>query len=80
MKGGDRASVMPHPGDGMRERVDRMELQERRQGHCLIDIACIGDALALRLLVTNIRVGRPEIGGFLATVTRTGRDVLAARS
>ncbi len=68
------------PGGADAARLN-MQIRERmrRQGQYLVGTARIGGTLTLRLLITNSRVGWAEIDEFLATVIRTGRDVLAAR-
>ncbi len=49
----------------------------QRQGRYLVGTGFVRGELALRLLVANTQVGRPEIDDFLATVVRTGREILA---
>ncbi len=50
----------------------------QRQGRYLVGTGFVKGELALRLLVTNTQVGRPEIDDFLATVVRSGQETLTA--
>ncbi len=58
-----------------------VELRERmhRRGTHLVGTGFAGGQLALRLLITNIHVGRPEIDAFLEDVAATGRAMLTER-
>ena len=49
----------------------------QRQGRYLVGTGFVQGELALRLLITNTKVGRTEIDDFLATVARTGQAILA---
>ena len=58
-----------------------VQLRERmhRRGLNLVGTGYVNDELTLRLLVTNVNVGRPEIDSFIQTVISTGRELLAER-
>jgi len=57
-------------------------LRERlhRSGRALVGTGYVNGQLALRLLITNINVGKPEIDHFFQSVIETGRELLAERS
>jgi len=58
------------------------ELRERmhRTGRTLVGTGFVNNELVLRLLITNINVGKPEIDSFFQAVIDTGRELLAERS
>ena len=58
------------------------ELRERmhRAGRALVGTGFVNDQLVLRLLITNITVGKPQIDDFFQAVIATGRELLAERS
>ncbi len=58
------------------------ELRERmqRSGRALVGTGLVNGELVLRLLVTNVNVGKPEIDDFFRSVIETGRELLAERS
>jgi glutamate/tyrosine decarboxylase-like PLP-dependent enzyme len=58
-----------------RELRDRMH----QQGASLVGTGFVNGELILRLLITNINVGKPEIDTFFQTVIGTGRELLAER-
>jgi glutamate/tyrosine decarboxylase-like PLP-dependent enzyme len=62
-------------GELNRELRDRMH----RQGATLVGTGFVNGELTLRLLITNINIGKPEIDTFLQTVIATGRELLAER-
>ncbi|MCL2790826.1 MAG: pyridoxal-dependent decarboxylase [Desulfobulbus sp.] len=57
-------------------------LRERmhRTGRALVGTGHANGQLVLRLLITNINVGKPEIDRFLLSVVETGRELLAEGS
>jgi len=57
-------------------------LRERmhRASRALVGTGYVNDQLVLRLLITNINVGKPEIDRFFQSVIETGRELLAERS
>ncbi len=59
-----------------------LELRERmhRNGRSLVGTGFVNDELVLRLLITNINVGKPQIDDFFRAVIETGRELLAERS
>jgi len=69
------------PGDVPAEPFNKA-LRERmhRTGRALVGTGYVNGQLVLRLLITNINVGKPEIDHFLETVVTTGRELLAERS
>ena len=62
-------------GSFNRDLRDRMH----RQGASLVGTGFVNGELTLRLLITNINVGKPEIDAFLQAVSQTGRDLLMER-
>jgi glutamate/tyrosine decarboxylase-like PLP-dependent enzyme len=62
-------------GDFNRELRDRMH----RQGENLVGTGFVNGELILRLLITNINIGKPEIDAFFEAVQTTGRKLLAER-
>ena len=62
-------------GDFNRDLRDRLH----RQGDSLVATGFINGKLILRLLITNINVGKAEIDTFFEVVRRTGRKLLAER-
>jgi len=58
------------------------ELRERmhRTGRSLVGTGFVNGELVLRLLITNINVGKSEIDTFFRAVIETGRELLAERS
>ncbi len=62
-------------GDFNRELRDRMH----RQGENLVGTGFVNGELILRLLITNINIGKPEIDVFFEAVQTTGRKLLAER-
>ena len=59
-----------------RDLRDRMH----RQGARLVGTGYVNGQLTLRLLITNVNVGKPEIDSFLQTVIETGQHLLAERT
>ena len=59
-----------------RDLRDRMH----RQGLHLVGTGFVNGQLTLRLLITNMNVGRPEIDAFLQSVIQTGRELLAEKA
>ncbi|MCL1979730.1 MAG: pyridoxal-dependent decarboxylase [Proteobacteria bacterium] len=49
-------------------------------GRALVGTGYVSGQLALRLLITNINVGEPELDRFFQSVIETGRELLAERS
>jgi glutamate/tyrosine decarboxylase-like PLP-dependent enzyme len=58
------------------------ELRERlhRTGRTLVGTGFVNGELVLRLLITNVNIGEPEIDRFFQAVVATGRELLAERS
>jgi glutamate/tyrosine decarboxylase-like PLP-dependent enzyme len=69
------------PADIPAEPFNR-ELRERmhRQGLCLVGTGFVNGEMGLRLLITNINTGKPEIDSFFQTVISTGRAILAEKT
>lgn len=69
------------PADIPAEAFNR-DLRDRmhRQGARLVGTGSVNGQLTLRLLITNVNVGRPEIDSFLQTVITTGQQLLAERT
>ena len=63
------------PADFNRQLRDRMH----RQGTHLVGTGFAGGRLTLRLLITNVNVGRAEIDSFFQDVVLSGRILLAER-
>jgi len=59
-----------------RDLRDRMH----RKGLHLVGTGFVNGQLILRLLITNINVGRPEIDAFLQSVIQTGQELLAEKA
>ncbi|MGI6638779.1 MAG: pyridoxal phosphate-dependent decarboxylase family protein [Desulfobulbus sp.] len=55
----------------------RIREKMQQQGRYLVGTGFVNGQLALRLLITNTQVGKADIDEFLATVVRTGQEVLA---
>ena len=70
------------PPEGIPSEPFNKALRERmhRTGRALVGTGYVNGQLALRLLITNINVGKPEIDTFLRSVVETGRELLAERS
>jgi Glutamate decarboxylase and related PLP-dependent proteins len=70
------------PPGGISPESFNKALRERMHvtGRALIGTGYVNGQLALRLLVTNINIGQPEIDGFLQSVVETGRELLAERN
>ncbi len=47
-----------------------------QRGEYLVGTGYVNGQLTLRLLITNVNVGRPEIDAFIQAVLRTGRELL----
>jgi glutamate/tyrosine decarboxylase-like PLP-dependent enzyme len=56
-----------------------LELRERmhRTGRSLVGTGFVNNQLVLRLLITNINIGKPQIDDFFQAVIATGRELLA---
>ena len=59
-----------------------LELRNRmhRTGRTLVGTGFVNGEMVLRLLITNINVGKPQIDRFFQMVIETGRELLAERS
>jgi glutamate/tyrosine decarboxylase-like PLP-dependent enzyme len=67
-------SIQPEPFNiALRERM-------HRTGQSLVGTGYVNGQLVLRLLITNINVGKPEIDSFFQAVIETGRKLLTERS
>ncbi|MDR2549708.1 MAG: pyridoxal-dependent decarboxylase [Desulfobulbus sp.] len=70
------------PPEGIPAEPFNKALRERmhRAGRALVGTGYVNGQLVLRLLITNINVGQPEIDRFFQSVIATGRELLAERS